>query len=89
MNVKDQKQREAGKMRVLRPLLDLARRHKQRNADIRIKLNQDNIIDEIRNYQQNWPRHTKRMENKYLSEIALQYQPHGKKRYRPPKNKMQ
>jgi len=66
-------------MRVLRSLLGLARRHKQGNVDIRIKLNQDNILHEIRFYQQNWPRHVNKMENKHLSEVALQYQSHGKR----------
>jgi hypothetical protein len=87
MNIKDQKQREAAKMRVLRPLLDLIRRHKQGNVGIRIKLNQDNIIYEIRNYQQNRPRHTKRMENKHLSETALRYQSHGKRELGRPRLK--
>ena len=66
-------------MLVLRPLLDLTRRHKERNVDIRIKLNQDNIVDEFRNYQQNCLRHVNKMENKHLSEVALQCQSHGKK----------
>jgi uncharacterized Ntn-hydrolase superfamily protein len=78
VNVEDQKQREAAQMRVLRPLLGLTRRHKQRDIDVRIKLNQDNIVDKIRNYQKNWPRYIKRIENKRFSEVALQYQSHGK-----------
>jgi hypothetical protein len=54
MNRKDQKQLGAAQMRFLRPLLDLTRRDRQRNIDVRNKLNQDDIVDEIRNYQQNW-----------------------------------
>jgi hypothetical protein len=79
MNVKDQKQREAAQMLVPRPLVGLTRRHKQSNVDIRIKLNQGNIVDEFRNYQQNCLRHVNKMENKHISEVALQYQPHGKR----------
>jgi len=36
-------------MRFLKSLLDLTRRDKQRNVDVRGKLIQDNIADEIRN----------------------------------------
>jgi len=66
MNIKVQKQRQAAQMRILRPLLGFTRRHKQRNVEIRIKLNQDNIVDEFRNYQQNCLRHVNKMENKHL-----------------------
>jgi len=41
-------------MRFLEQLLGLTRRDKQRNVDVKSKLNQDNIADEIRNYQQFW-----------------------------------
>ena len=51
-------------MRFLKPLLDLTRRDKQRNIDVRSKLNQDNIADEIRNYQQYWLQHENRVEKK-------------------------
>jgi hypothetical protein len=52
-------------MRFLRPRLGFTRRDKQRNADIGNKLNQDNIVDEIRNYQQNWLQYLNGMENTY------------------------
>jgi hypothetical protein len=79
VNVKDQKQREAEQMQVLRPNLGPTRRHKQRNIDIRIKLNQDNIGDEFRNYQQNCLRHLKQNGKQALTKVALQYQSHGKR----------
>jgi len=72
VNIKNQKQREAAHLQVLRPHLGHTRRHKQRNIDIRIKLNQDNVVDKIRHYQQNWPRYINRMENKHLTEVELQ-----------------
>jgi hypothetical protein len=37
-------------MRFLKPRLGLTRRDKQINVDVRRKLNEDNIADEIRNY---------------------------------------
>jgi len=36
-------------------------------------LNQDNIVDEIRNYQQNWPQRVHRMDNNRLPKLALLY----------------
>ena len=65
-------------MRSLKPLLNLKRRDKQRNVDVRSKLNQDNISDEIRNYQQYWLPHVNRVGKNRLSKIALLYQSHGK-----------
>jgi len=65
-------------MRFLKPLLSLKRWDKQRNVDVRSILNQDNIADEIRNYQQNWLQHVKRMGKNCLPKITLLYQPHGK-----------
>jgi len=63
----------------MRPPLGLTRWDKQRNVDITSKLNQDNIVDDITNYQQNWLKHVNRIENNRLPRLALQYQPHGKR----------
>ena len=85
--MKDKERREAAQMRVLRPFLGLTRRHKQRNVDIRIILNQDNVVDELRNYQQNCLRHVNKTENKHSPEVALQYQSHGKRNIGRPRRR--
>jgi hypothetical protein len=79
MNRKDQRQLEAAKIHSLRPPAGLTRRDKQRNVDISNKVSTDNRIDGIRNYQQNWPQHVKRIENKVLPKLSPQYQSHGKR----------
>lgn len=48
-----QKHLEASQVSCMSPLIGLTRWDKQRNVDITSKLNQDNIVDEIRNYKQN------------------------------------
>jgi hypothetical protein len=74
-----QKHLEAAQVRFMRPPLGLTRWDKQRNVDNRSELNQDNIVDEIKNYQLNWLKHVNRIENSRLPKLALQYQPHGKR----------
>jgi len=56
-------------------------------VDIGNKLNQDNIIDEIRNYQQNWLQYLNGIENNHLPKLAMKCQPHEKKGYRMRKKK--
>jgi len=43
------------------------------------KLNQDDIVDESKNCQQKWVQHVNRTESNRLPELALQYQPCGKR----------
>ena len=66
-------------MRFLRPRLGFTRRGKQINVGTGNKLNQDNMVDEIRNYQQNWLQYLNGMENNHLPKLALHCQPHGKR----------
>lgn len=75
MSRKEWKQLEA-QMRFLRTLPGITRRNKQRNVDIKKKLNQENRGDEIRNYQQNWLQRINRMEN---SRLRKRYEPQGKR----------
>jgi hypothetical protein len=56
-------------------ILGLTRRDKQRNVDIRNKLNQENIVDEIRNYQQNWLHHVNIMENNGVANLYYSINP--------------
>jgi hypothetical protein len=79
MNREEEKQLGVAKVRFLRPLLGLIVRDKHNNVDIRNKLNQDGILDEIRSYQQNWIQHVKRMENNRSANLTLQYQLNGKR----------
>jgi hypothetical protein len=55
----------------LKPLLSLTRWDKQRNVDVRSIVNQDNIANEIRNYQQNWLQHVNRVGKNRLPKITL------------------
>jgi hypothetical protein len=76
---KEENQLEAAQMRFLRSFQGHKKGEKQRNVDIRNKLNQDNIVDEIRKYQQSLFQHVKRMGNIRLPKVTLQCQPHGKR----------
>ena len=62
---KGQKEIEGGaKLPFLRVLLALTIRDKQINIETRKGLNRENIVDEIRNYQQNWLLHINGMGEK-------------------------
>jgi hypothetical protein len=74
-----QEQPEAAQIRLQRTFIGFTRWGNQRNVDIRNKLSQDNIVDEIRNFLQNWIQYVNRMENDRLPTLAIQYKPHGKR----------
>jgi hypothetical protein len=66
----EQKQLEAAQMRFIRPL-GLTTPDNQTIVDFRGKLNQHNIVAEIRNYKQKWPQNVNRTENNRIPKLAL------------------
>jgi hypothetical protein len=74
-----QKKPETAQIRLQRTFIGLARWGKQRNVDNRNKLSHDSLVDEIRNFPQNWLQDVNRMENDRLPTLAIQYKPHGKR----------
>jgi hypothetical protein len=78
---------EAAQMRVLRPLLGFTRLDHQRHADIREKLQDLNIVEEIQKYQQNWKYHLQHMDRNRLPKLAFCYQPRGRRDLGRPKRR--
>jgi hypothetical protein len=62
-------------------------RDKQRIVDFRVKLYQDNIVDENRNCQQRLHQQVYRIENNRLAQLALRYQPCGNRDEGHPKRR--
>jgi hypothetical protein len=79
LNRRDTGKLEAAQMRFLRPLIGFTRLDHQRNADIREKLQDLNIVEEIQKHQQNWKDHLQRMDRHRLPELAFCYQPRGRR----------
>jgi predicted GTPase len=75
-----EKQRlEAAEMKFLRHLLGITKLDKEKNTSIREKIGAQNIVKEIKQYQEKWLKHLQRMETNRLTKQALQYKPKGRK----------
>jgi hypothetical protein len=66
-------------MRFLRPLLGYTKLDRQRNVDIRERLRTQSIVEEIQTNQRKWKEHVERMQDERPPELALKYQPVGKR----------
>jgi len=64
-------------MKFLRRLLGITKLDKEKNLCIREKTRAQNIVKEIKQYQEKWPQHVQRMETNRIPKQALQYKPKG------------
>jgi hypothetical protein len=64
---------EAAQMKFLRHLLGITKLDKEKNRTIRQKLGVQNIVKEIKQYQQKWLQHAQRMDTNRIPKQALQY----------------
>jgi len=65
-------------MKFLRLLLGIAKLDKEKNQSIREKTGAQNIVEEIKQYQQKWRQHVQRMGTNRLPKQALRYRPKGR-----------
>ena len=85
---KREKQRlEAAQMIFLRHLLGITKLDKEKNQCIRQKTGAQNIVKEIKQYQEQWLRHVQRMDTNTLPKQALQYQPKGRRNIGRPRKR--
>jgi predicted GTPase len=75
---------EAAQMKFLRPLLGFTKLDKEKNQSIREKTGAQNIVKEIKQYQQKWLQHVQRMSTNRLPKQALRYRPKGQRNLRRP-----
>ena len=66
---------EAAQMKFLRRLLGITKLDKEKNQCIREKTGAENIVTEIKQYQEKWLQHTQRMDTNRIPKQALQYKP--------------
>jgi hypothetical protein len=62
-------------MKFLRHLPGITKLDKEKNQSIRETLGVQNIVKEIKQYQQKWLQHVQRMDTNRIPKQALQYRP--------------
>ena len=62
-------------MKFLRHLLGMTKLDKEKNQCIREKTGAENIVKEVKLYQEKWLQHIQRMDTNRLPKQAIQYKP--------------
>jgi len=76
---------EAAQMKFLRHLLGITKLDKEKNQYIRERTGTQNIVKEIKQYQEKWLRNVQRMDRNRLPRQALKYRPEGRRNIGRPK----
>ena len=74
-------------MKFLRHLLGITKIDKEKNHCIRQKTGSQNIVKEIKQYQEKWIQDVQRMDTNRLPKQALQYQPKGRRNMGRPRKR--
>ena len=78
---------EAEQMKFLRHLLRVTKLDKEKNQCIREKTGAQNIVKEIKQYQEKWLQHVQRMDTNRLPKKELQYRPKGRRNIGRPRKR--
>ena len=69
---REEQRLEAAQMKFLRHLLGITKLDKEKNKCIRGKTGAENIVKEIKQYQEKWLQHIQRMDTNMIPKQALQ-----------------
>jgi len=72
---REEQRLEAAQMKFLRHLLGITKPDKEKNQCIRERTGAENIVKEIKQYQEKWLQHIQRMDTNRVPKQALQYKP--------------
>ena len=75
---REEQRLEAAQMKFLRHLLGITKLDKEKNQCIGGKTGAQNIVKEIKQYQEKWLQHIQRMDTNRIPKQALQYKPKTK-----------
>jgi len=78
---------EAAQMKFLRHLLGIIKLDKEKNQRIGEKTGAQNIVKEIKQYQEKWLQHVQRMKTNRIPKQALQYKPKGRRNIGRPRKR--
>ena len=84
---REEQRLEAAQMKFLRHLLGITKLDKEKNQSIRQKTGAENIVKEIKQYQEKWLQHVQRMDTNRLPKHALQYKPNGRRNIGRPRKR--
>jgi len=74
-------------MKFLRHLLGITKLDKEKTQCIREKTEAQNIVKEIKQYQEKWLQHIQKMDTNRISKQALQYKPKGRRHIGRPRKR--
>ena len=84
---REEQRLEAAQMKFLRHLLGITKLDKEKNQCIREKTEAENIVKEIKQYQEKWLQHIQRMDTNKIPKQALQYKPKGQRHIGRPRKR--
>ena len=87
LSKREEQRLEAAQMKFLRQLLGITKLDKEKNQCIREKTGAQNIVKEIKQYQEKWLQHVQRMDRNRLPRQALKYRPEGRRDIGRPKKR--
>ena len=82
---REEQRLEEAKIKFLRHLLGI--KNQLKNQRIREKTGAQNIVKEIKQYQEKWLQHVRRMDTNRIPNQALQYEPKGRKNIGRPRRR--
>ena len=78
---------QTAQMKFFRHLLGITKLDKQKNQCFRQKTGAQNIVQEIKHYQEKWLQHVQRMDTNRLPKQALEYKPKGQRNTERPRKR--
>jgi len=84
---REEQRLEAAQMKFLRHLFGITKLYKEKNQCIREKTGAQNIVKEIKQYQEKWLQHIQRMDTNRIPKQALQYKPKGRRNIGRPRKR--
>ena len=72
---REERRLEVAQMKFLRHLLGITKLDKEKNECVRGKTGTQNMVKEIKQFQEKWLQHVQRMDANRIPKQALQYQP--------------
>jgi hypothetical protein len=84
---REEQRLEAAQMKFLRHFLGITKLDEEKNQCIREKTGAQNIVKEIKQYQEKWLQHVQRMDTNRIPRQALKYKPVGRRNVGRPKKR--
>jgi hypothetical protein len=84
---KDEQHLEAAQIKILRHLLETTELNKVKNQNIREKTGAQNIVNEIKQYQQKWLQHVQRINTNRIPKQPLHYRTKGRRNLGRPRRR--